>query len=142
MTVDEILKTVTVLKDSSIINFIAIFGTITMIVCIGVAIWHLGLAIKEKAIKAIITLTIVTLIEFAAMIKFEIVYYIEHPVYVDLYISTNGVKIDQISEYFKVDQLSQVDGITLCHITPKSEYYDEIVEAWRTGIEDAGSVKF
>lgn len=132
MTIDEILKTVNVLNDYSTENFFGLLGII--LGAIGTAVFVFSfissLVAKNKEGIIFIILALFT----SGLTLFAIWSYVSFPYYVNIYISTNGVKIEQITEYFEINQLSEVEEMTVCRITPKSEYYDEIVEAYRTSV--------
>lgn len=132
MTIDEILKTVNVLNDYSTENFFGLLGII--LGAIGTAVFVFSfissLVAKNKEGIIFIILALFT----SGLTLFAIWSYVSFPYYVNIYISTNGVKIEQITEYFEINQLSEVEEMTVCCITPKSEYYDEIVEAYRTSV--------
>ena len=55
---------------------------------------------------------------------------------IDYYICANDVKIEQLVEYFDINELSKVDDSVVCHITPKVEYYDEVLKIRATDKED------
>lgn len=133
MTIDEILKTVTVLKDETTDNSIAIPGIAFGLIAVGILTYLFVDQFYDLDIKGKILVIVLDLAVLAETL-FGVWSYVKLPCFVDLYISTNGVPVDQITEYFEIDQLSEVEKMTLCRITPKSEYYDEIVEAYRTSI--------
>ena len=139
MTINEILQNVVVLNDETRNNVMAIFCMIVGLIGIGIMISQLIPIVKDKDIKSTIAATFIILLVLTILV-FGIVSYIMHPVFVDLYISTNGMEIEQINKYFKVDQLSQAEGMTVCHITPKSGYYNEIVAAYKSSTMNEKSV--
>lgn len=127
MTIEKILSEVTILKDCSttfLANYIVliILGIATAIICTWLFIDDFGIAsIGIQVTK--ITMAAVGVIGAA----FCIVLCVLNPVKIDYYVSINDVEIKQLTEYFDVTELLQVDDSIVCHITPKAEYYDEVL---------------
>lgn len=57
-------------------------------------------------------------------------FYMERPAFIDFYISANDVEIQQITKYFKVSEINETDDTLVCHIEPKSEFYDDLITYW------------
>lgn len=127
MTINEILSEVTILKDCSTMLLSSYIVTIILGISAATAfIWtfidDFGLApIKIQVAK--IAGAVIGVIGAAGCIALCVLY----PVKIDYYVSINDVEIVQLTEYFNVTKLSQVDDMTACHITPKAEYYNEVL---------------
>lgn len=133
MTIDEILSQITILKDCTTANsfgyFLAAGGALVAVLFI----WKFIDDFYLSSVGGQIVKILFALVGILGIV-IGIFSVIKRPVFIDYYISINDVEIEQIREYFDIGELSQVNDMTVCRITPKSEYYDEIVEAWKTSI--------
>lgn len=128
MTIEEILSNVTILNDCSK----SLSGDWIPAILVGAIAAILGIwwfIIRfwesfggEKAAE--ITFAVMGLF----LMAFSLWQCLNAPPQIDYYICTNDVEIEQLAEYFNVSELSQVNDLTVCHITPKAEFYDEIPE--------------
>ena len=128
MTISEILQKVTILSDYTAPNQSALaFITMGAMVAIvfSVLFIHIFRLIFSNGILALVASMVVIGI---AGVVIGIFLYIQRPLSIDFYICTNDVAIEQLVEYFDVDELSKVDDSIVCHITPKAEYYDEVLK--------------
>lgn len=137
MTIDEILSEVTILKDCSIPTLpLIILMAVAVILMIMMAIaegWiflsvlengrrHIGLKIATFVAAAGTLLSAVfCIVQLCTLRCFKDDYIINYR------IAVNDVKIEQLMEYFDISELLQVDDSTVCHITPKAEYYNEVL---------------
>ena len=129
MTIDEIFQNVTVLKDCTTANTLAlvliVMGFLTAL--INVFIFIKGFDDIDAAAKIG---TIVIAVWCALGGAFDVWLYLERPASIDLYISAKDVEIQQLTEYFKVSEISETDDMLVCHIEPKPEYYDVVLTLW------------
>ena len=136
MTISEILQKVTILSDYTAPNQSALaFITMGAMVAIvfSVLFIHIFRLISSNGILALVASMVVIGI---AGVVIGIFLYIQRPLSVDYYISTNDVELAEIVEYFDVKELSQINDLTVCHIAPKDEYYDEILKIRSADKED------
>lgn len=130
MTISEILEKITILEDCTTFTPLARLMIITGII---IAVGFGALLICDGFYKWFSTKASVTV---ACMSAFGFVTFVigvigcmqpQRP-QIDYYVSINDVEISEIVEYFDVKELSQVNDMTVCHIVPKKEYYDEVLE--------------
>ncbi len=127
MTINEILSEVTILKDCSVILTVA-FAIITGgVILVGVGIWCIYTAFSNDLSILMKINSIVMVIIGLGCSVYGFWSYFTRPVEIDYYICTNDVKIEQLMEYFDISELSQIDDSIVCHITPKAEYYNEVL---------------
>lgn len=128
MTINEILSEVTILKDCSTTLLkayivLVILSVAVAIVCTWLFIDHWGRGSIGRQFA-----TIAMAVVGVAGAVSSIILCNMYPVNIDYYVSVNDVEIEQLTEYFDISELSQIDDMTVCHITPKSEYYIETLE--------------
>lgn len=129
MSIDGILQTVTILKDCTSNNTFDI-----MLILLGVAAVSFSVSIfimrfSESFIREKICTIIVVVICVLSLVL-NVWLYVKRPVFIDFYISTNGIEIQQLNEYFEVSDISEIGNTTVCHIEPKFEYYDDTIKYW------------
>ena len=129
MSISEILQNVTVLKDCTEANVSAL---ILMVLGFLAALINAFIFIKGfDDIDVVAKIgTIVIAVWFALGGAFNAWFYSERPAFIDFYISANDVEIQQITEYFKVSEINEIGDTIVCHIEPKSEYYDVVTIYW------------
>ena len=133
--IDEILSKVTILKDCSMMSTYIFGGIILGALLAGVGIWWFFSRFWESFAGEKIGEIVLAICGLSAMV-FSLWQYFTTPVQIDYYICTNDVAIEQLVEYFDVNELSKVDDSTVCHITPKAEYYDEVLKIRSADKED------
>ena len=135
MTIDEILSNVTVLKDCTKTltggwDFMMLIGAVAAVL----GIWWFIIRFRESFCGERIV-EIVFAVSGLFVMAFGLWARVTVPLLqIDYYICANDVKIEQLVEYFDVNELSKVDDSTVCHITPKAEYYDEVLalrDSWK-----------
>lgn len=129
MTISEILQNVTILKDCTSINSIAaMLMVLGPLVAVGyIVIFFIGFS--ESSVKGKIGAIVVAVL-CALSGAFNGWFYLKRPAFIDFYISANDVEIQQITKYFNVSEINETDDTLVCHIEPKSEFYDVVMTYW------------
>ncbi len=129
MTIREIFQNVTILKDCTEINT---FAFMLMVLGPLVAVGYIIVFFIRFSDSSIIgkIITVVAAVMCALSGAFNAWFYSERPAFIDFYISANDVEIQQITEYFKVSEINEIGDTIVCHIEPKSEYYDVVTIYW------------
>lgn len=129
MTISEILQNVTILKDCTSINSIAAMLMVLGFLAALINVVIFVRSFSESSIMGKIG-TIVIAVWCALGAAFNAWFYLERPALIDFYISANDVEIQQITKYFNVSDINETDDTLVCHIEPKSEFYDVVMTYW------------
>lgn len=129
MSIDGILQTVTILKDCTSANIFDAMLILLGLAAVSFSVSFFIMRFSESFIREKICTIIVAVICIFALVL-NVWLYIKRPVFIDFYISTNGIEIQQLNEYFEVSEISEIGNTTVCHIEPKFEYYDDTMIYW------------
>lgn len=135
MTIEEIISQFIVLKDCTTENLSALYLTIGGVAIAGFFIWFFIKKFYDSFIGEKIAEIFFVLVGLFGIVL-GIFYYIKRPVLIDYYISVNDVEIEQISKYFEISELSQINDMTVCHIVPRYDYYEDVLNFRNLNMEE------
>ncbi len=126
MTIDEILSQLIILNDCTTVNLFSVYLIFAGVLIAGFFIWYFIDRFRISSIGQKIVAIFVGLVGVLGIV-IGTFYYIKRPVLIDYYISVNDVEIEQISKYFEINELSQINDMMVCHIVPKNNYYEDVL---------------
>lgn len=126
MTINEIISQFIILMDCTTANLFALYLASAGVLFVVFFIWVFIAGIHSNHIGRKIVSIFFILCGLSG-IAVGTFYYIKRPVLIDYYISVNNVEIEQVSKYFDIDGLSQINDMMVCHIVPKDDYYEDVL---------------
>ena len=129
MTIDEVLQGITILKDCTSVNLFAVLLILLGLAEVSFFVSCFIMRFSESFLREKIRIIILTVICILGVIL-NGWFYMERPVFINFYISPNDIEIPQLATFFNVSGINTADGMIVCHIVPKSEFYDDLITYW------------
>lgn len=138
MSLTDILNNVTIINDCSSSSVSILIGALATaglailgIIALVLIIVRATFIDSAPEIVVLVTGTIL----FLASSILGIWYYIVHPENIKMYVYAGNTPVMELSTYFDLDQISEIDDNTFLYIKPKAEYYDETLEWYRQNVK-------
>lgn len=138
MSLTDILNDVTIVNDCSVSCFLilvaAYLAGLLAILGIIAIISKIVYGSFARDIFQSVVLIIGSVIMIIALI-FGIWYYNTYPQSIKMYVCAGNIPVTELSTYFTLDQVSEIDDNTFLYIQPKAEYYGETLEWYRQNVK-------
>lgn len=129
----ELLNSILVVNDCSVYDTnvlgIGILGGLIVIVLLAIIVRML-IVDGFSNIGTVIGIAIFAVL-MAAFAALMFVVFSSKPIDIKMYIAANDIKVEQLSTYFDIKDISETNENTFMYIEPKEEYYSDVLN-WYT----------
>lgn len=132
MGCDQIFESITILKDFTYVNWLSIGCSILgVLMILGSIICVIYVAYNSELKTIHVTFGIIVVSIGIWFIISGKITYDWVPCCIDLYVSTEDISLNDLTEYFNVTEVSQIDNTIVCRIMAKPECFQEVLESYR-----------